>query len=78
MFFLGWIGLFVILYKILGVEGSFWSIALSSWQIGIGSGDRPESSIKNDFINALMAIVYVMNQYFLVIVMLNFLIAIIS
>ena len=78
LFFLAWVAQFDILYNLLDVETHGWDLTYNSWEISVGSGNRPKSTKDDVFTKKVLLIVWVLNQFFLVVVMLNFLIALLS
>ena len=78
LFFIAWILQFSILYEILGIKIHGWKLIYNSWEIGIGGGNTPTLVNTEPFLLVLLNIIWVLNQFFLVVVMLNFLIALLS
>ena len=79
-FFVVWIIEFTILYELLGVTTKGWLLGYNQWENGIGAGGIPTLSNKNpaNSLLVLLYVIWVFNQFLLVVVMLNFLIALLS
>ena len=79
-FFTLWIAQFTILYQILDVESKGWLLTYNQWESGVGAGGIPtlRAGKPAPSITALLYIIWVLNQFILVVVNLNFLIAVIS
>ena len=83
-FFITWIGEFTILYDILEVESKGWLLlSYNQWENGInGVGAEGIPTLRANpppkSLSALLYMIWMMNQFLLVVVNLNFLIALIS
>ena len=82
-FFVVWIVEFSILYQILDVKTKGWLLGYNQWENGIngiGAEGIPKLNAQNPQHSLLVLhyVIWIFNQFLLVVVMLNFLIALLS